>query len=109
MTTSRNESICGVVGKALNTVVQHIAVHIVRYGVPIEHHKSIIGIIPETAIGRIGNITCRVVRKCFLGKNAATQILGRSLGHMVETIISIAEFGVFVKDFDKNSRTRRCG
>ena len=43
------------------------------------------------------NVTGSVVGKGLLGKNVATQILGRSLGHTVEAIRSIAEFGVFVK------------
>ena len=109
MTAGRNESVGGVIGAGKGTVRGHIAIHIVRYGVPIEHHKSIIGVILEATIGRIGNVTGSVVGKGLLGKNVAAQILGRSLGHTVEAIISIAESGVFVKDFVKNSRTRKCG
>ena len=104
MTTSRNESICGVVGKALNTVVQHIAVHIVRYGIAVKYNQSVVCVVNKATLRRIGNITGSIVGKGLLGKNVAAQILGRSLGHTAEIIISTTYFGRICKCLYKNYR-----
>ncbi len=41
----------GIVGKAMNTIVQHIDVHIVRYEIAVEESQTIVGIIQKQLSG----------------------------------------------------------
>ena len=43
-------------------------VHIIRYGVSIEHHKSVVGVILEVAVGSRDYVTCYIVAERF-GRN----------------------------------------
>lgn len=85
------------VGAGKGTVREHITVEVIAYVLSAENSQSVISIICKTALGRIGNITRRVVCEGFLGNDGIVKTLGLSLGHSAEIIISIAEFDVFVK------------
>ena len=109
MTICGNKSVCGVINEALNSVIEHIAVHIIGHILSVEHHQAVVGVVLETAIGSIGHIACYIISVHFFRQYNVAQILGGSLDYAIEVIISIAQFPVFVKNFDKNSRTRKCG
>ena len=63
VTACRNESVCRIIRAGDYAICEHIAIHIVRYGVAIEHYKSVVGIISEAAAVRAGNIACGIVAK----------------------------------------------
>ena len=92
-----NESVRRIVVEGEGTARQHISVEVIAYVLTAENSQSVISIICKTGVGRIGNITRRVVSEAFLGNNGIVETLGLSLGHSAKLIISIAEFYIFVK------------
>ena len=98
MTTRTQESVCGVIGAGKGTVREHIAVEVIAYRVATERGQTVIGIIRKAAIGRVGNVACRVVGEGF-GRNYSiiTQLLDGSCRYSTEVIISITQFGRICK------------
>lgn len=71
---------------------------IVRYGVAIEYNQSVIRVILETTVGRIGDVACRIVGVILGGNHRITaQTPSDSLRNTIQIIISITEFGILVK------------
>ena len=98
MAVSRKESICGIVGEALYSIIQHIVVRVVAYRISFEDNQPVVGVIAEAAVGRIGNVTRRIVVE-GLGRNhrIVAKALYGSCGHSIQVIISIAHFGTICK------------
>ena len=62
-------------------------------------NETVVGIIQEATVGCRGHITSRIVGKHFLCQNIVVRILDGSLDDMIQAIITITEFGAFVKAF----------
>jgi len=89
MTVRRDQSVSGIVAERAYTVIQHITVKVVTYRVAVEHNQSVVSIVTEAAVGRVGNVTRCIVAISLLRKNNIDQILDRSLSDSVKIIISI--------------------
>ena len=61
MTARRNESVGRIIGTSNGAVQKHIAVEVVRYGVFVEYHQTVVGVILKTALGCRSDVACRVV------------------------------------------------
>ena len=111
MTVGRNKAVRGVVSKALDTVVQHISVEVVAYGISVKYRQTVVDIVSKAAVRRIGDIArCIVVEGLGRYNRVITELLDRSRSYSAEIIISITHFGTICKYYVmKNSRTRKCG
>ena len=61
MTAGRDESVGRIIGTSNGAVQKHIAVEVVRYGVFVEYHQTVVGVILKTALGCRSDVACRVV------------------------------------------------
>ena len=61
MTAGRNESVGRIVGAGQGTVREHITVEVIAYGVAVEYGQTIIGVIQEAGIRRIGDVARSVI------------------------------------------------
>ena len=61
MTARRNESVGRIIGTSNGAVQKHVAVEVVRYGVLVEYHQTVVGVILKTALRRFRYVACRVV------------------------------------------------
>ena len=96
---SGNKPVGRVVSKALLTVAKHIAVHIIRYSVAVEHHQTVVRIILEAAVRSLDNVTRTIVGEALAGKDFVTFVLNRAASYSVQVIISITRSGVICKMF----------
>ena len=80
------------------SIFLHIAIGIISDGLTVKVGQSVVDIISKCrVIGCTDNVTCRVILEGFLGQDYVAEILGDFLDYSTKLIVSIAEFGVFVK------------
>ena len=82
-------------------------VHLVGHGIAVEDGQTVVGVIPEAAVGSIGDVARRIVGEGLFRENFVVQILHGSLDDSVEFIISITHFFVFGKYFYKKTRPEK--
>ena len=99
MGTRGNKPVCGIVGAGKGTVRQHIAVQVIAYRIAAPRNQTVVGIIQEAAVGGRGYVACCIVGKHLLCQNIVVRILDGSLDDTIQAIITITEFGDFVKAF----------
>lgn len=89
--------VCKVIGKALGTVAQHIAVQIIAHCIAVELNQSVADIILEVAVRRVGNVARCVIGIAFLRQYSIIGILLRSLCDPAQVIISITQLRIIRK------------
>ena len=70
-----------------------------EYGVAAPRNQTVVGVILEATVGCRGYVACCIVGKHFLCQNIVVRILDGSLDDTIQAIITITEFGAFVKMF----------
>ena len=98
MTACRDKPVCRIIAAGQGAIRQHVAIRIIADRAAVEHNKSVVGVVLEAAVRRIGNVACRVVREA-LGRDdtIAVQTLDCSCRYATQAIISITDFGSIYK------------